>query len=168
MSIMTVFKNLPDIYCYVTIMPLFQYFYTGGKELDKIVKFLNENVVCSLATCKDNVPRATAMEYVMAEGHIIFATDPDSIKARNLKANNKISFSAQNMPLFVTIDGTTETPTEQEIAAYNKTLFERHPEFNDAMAAGMMRPFQYYKIVPKTAYWNDYSAGMPPTEIIEY
>ena len=136
--------------------------------MDKLLKFLNENMVCSLATCSGDVPRATAMEYIMEDGHIIFATDPDSIKAQNLKANNKISFSAHNMPLFVTIDGTTETPTEQEIAAYNKTLFERHPEFKDAMAAGMMHPFQYYKIIPKTVYWNDYSAGMTPSEVIKF
>ena len=136
--------------------------------MDKLQKFLNENVVCSLATCADNVPRATAMEYVMADGHIILATDPDSIKAKNLRANNRISFSVHNMPLFVTIDGVTETPSGQEIDEYNKTLFERHPEFKDAMAAGMMRPFQYYKIVPKTAYWNDYSKGMAPPEVIEY
>ena len=136
--------------------------------MDKILEFLNNNVVCSLATCSGDIPRATAMEYIMANGHIIFATDPDSIKARNLKANNRISFSVHNMPLFVTIDGTTETPTEQEVADYNKTLFERHPEFKDAMAAGMMRPFQYYKIVPKTAYWNDYSKGMTPPEVISY
>ena len=136
--------------------------------MDKVVKFLSKNTVCNLATCAKDIPRATAMEYIVVDEHIIFATAPDSIKAKNLKENNRISFSVHHMPRFVTIDGTTETPAKQEIDAYNKTLFKRHPEFRDAMAAGMMQPFQYYKIVPKTAYWSDYTKGMAPPEIINY
>ena len=81
-----------------------------------------------------------------------------SFKAANLKANNKISFSANAMPKFVTIDGITATPNEDEINTYNKILFERHPEFKEMAERGMMKPFVYY---------NDYSAAMSPTEVIK-
>ena len=98
---------------------------------------------------------------------ILFATNPDSIKANNLRANNKISFSAHAMPKFVTIDGTTTTPTQNEIDEYNKILFARHPEFLEMATQGMMKPFAYFKIVPEVIYYNDYSDGMSPTEIIK-
>ena len=136
--------------------------------MDKVTKFLNDNSVCCLATCSGDTPRASAMEYIMVNGGILFATDANSIKAKNLKANNKISFSAHNMPFFVTIDGTTAVPTDDEIAEFNKILFERHPEFKDMMEHGMMGEFTYYKIIPKIAYYNDFSEGMTLPEVIEY
>lgn len=136
--------------------------------MEKILQFLSENLVCCLATCSNDNPRASAMEYVVMEDNIFFATDGDSIKASNLKANNKISFSAHAMPKFVTIDGTTATPNEGEIDAYNKILFERHPEFKEMAEKGMMKPFVYFKLVPEVVYYNDYSAGMTPPEVIKF
>lgn len=135
--------------------------------MEKVLQFLRENLVCCLATCSNDKPRASAMEYVVVGDNILFATDGDSIKAANLKANNKISFSANAMPKFVTIDGTTSTPNEDEINTYNKILFERHPEFKEMVEKGMMKPFVYFKLVPEVVYYNDYSAGMRPTEVIK-
>lgn len=135
--------------------------------MEKVLKFLRENSVCCLATCSNDKPRASAMEYAVVGDNVLFATDGNSIKAANLKANNKISFSAHSMPKFVTIDGTTTTPKENEIEAYNKILFERHPEFKEMVEKGMMRPFVYFKLIPKVVYYNDYSAGMKPTEVIK-
>lgn len=135
--------------------------------MDKVLQFLKENMVCCLATCANNKPRASAMEYVVVGDQVMFATDGNSMKAVNLAANNKISFSAHAMPKFVTIDGTTASPNEDEINEYNKILFERHPEFKVMVENGMMRPFTYYKLVPEVAYYNDYSTGMKPAEIIK-
>ena len=135
--------------------------------MEKILRFLKENSVCCLATCSNDKPRASAMEYIVLGDNVFFATDGDSIKASNLKANNKISFSAHAMPKFVTIDGTTATPNEDEINAYNKTLFERHPEFNEMVEKGMMKPFVYFRLVPEVVYYNDYSAGMTLPEVIK-
>lgn len=61
--------------------------------MEKVLQFLRENLVCCLATCSNDKPRASAMEYVVVGDNIIFSTDGDSIKAANLKANNRISFS---------------------------------------------------------------------------
>jgi len=135
--------------------------------MEKIFQFLKENLVCCLSTCSNDKPRASAMEYAVIEDNVFFATDGDSIKASNLKENNKISFSAQAMPKFVTIDGTTVTPNEDEINAYNKILFDRHPEFKEMAIKGMMKPFTYFKLVPEIVYYNDYSTGMTPTEVIK-
>lgn len=135
--------------------------------MEKVIKFLKENSVCCLATCSDNKPRASAMEYIVLGDNVFFATDGESVKATNLKANNKISFSANSMPKFVTIDGVTATPNEDEINTYNKILYVRHPEFKEMAEKGMMKPFVYFKLLPEVVYYNDYSAGMSPTEVIK-
>lgn len=135
--------------------------------MDKVLKFLKENVVCTLATCSNNKPRASAMEYGVVGDHVIFATQGSSIKALNLKANNKISFSAYAMPRFLTIDGTTAAADAQEIEAYTGILFARHPEFKELAAQGLMQPFTYYKLIPELIYYNDFSNGMAPVEIIK-
>lgn len=135
--------------------------------MEKVLQFLKENMVCCLATCSNDKPRASAMEYAVVGDSVVFATNGESIKATNLKANNKISFSAHAMPKFVTIDGTTATPSEEEINAYNSILFTRHPEFKEMAEKGMMAPFTFYKLVPEVVYYNDYSAGMSPVEVIK-
>ncbi len=135
--------------------------------MEKVLRFLRENSVCCLATCSNDKPRASAMEYVIIGDNVLFATDGNSIKAGNLKANNKISFSVNAMPKFVTIDGITAAPSADEISAYNKNLFERHPEFKEMVDKGMMKPFVIINLYLKVIYYNDYSAGMSPTEIIK-
>lgn len=135
--------------------------------MEKVLSLLKENMVCSVGTCYGDKPRVSVLEYIMVGDNVIFATDTESIKATNLKFNNRISFSVYAMPLFVTIDGSVTNPTEEEIGIYNNVLFEMHPEFKEMMAKGTMRPVTYYKLVPKTIYYNDYSLGMSPTEITE-
>jgi len=135
--------------------------------MSKVTDFLEQNMVVSLATSAGDKPRCSIMEYVMLDGCMFFATDPDSIKANNLRQNSRVSASVYNMPVFVTVDGAVTAPTQAEIDAYNKVLFERHPEFKDYMTSGVMQPMAYYKLVGETAYYNDYSQGMSPAEIIE-
>ena len=135
--------------------------------MEKVTKFLEDNTECTIATCADDKPRASIVGYVMIEGNLIFATDPDSIKANNLNVNNKISLSICRMPQFVVVDGTTADPTDKEKDTYNKVMFERSPELKQAVETGEMHPFHYYKLVPEIAYYNDYSNGMGPAEIIK-
>ena len=135
--------------------------------MEKVFEFLKKNIVCTVATSSGDMPRASVLEYYMIGNAIIFATDPSSIKANNLKKNNHISMSVHNMPQFVTLDGSVTEPTKAEIEGYTHQLMINHPEFKEMMEKGMMQPFVFYKLVIKTAYWNDYSNGMAPTEIIK-
>ena len=135
--------------------------------MEKILGFLRGNMVCCLATCSNDHPRASAMEYAVVGDNVFFATSGESIKASNLKLNNKISFSAHVMPKFVTIDGTTAAPNESEIAALTIILFERHPQFKEMIEKGIIKPYIFFKLVPEVVYYNDYSAGMTPTEVIK-
>ena len=46
------------------------------------------------------------------------------------------------MHKFVTIDGAIIAPNVDEINAYNKILFQRHPEFKEMVEKGMMKPLR--------------------------
>ena len=122
--------------------------------MEKVIKLLNDNKVCYIATCNNNVPRATPMEYVMVDGSLLFSTRGDTNKDKNLKENNKISLTVNNMPIFVTLNGTTETPSDSEIEKLHKIYFERHPELEEDIKGWTLC---YYKVVPTIVYYTDYS-----------
>jgi len=122
--------------------------------MEKVIKLLNDNNVCYIATCSNNIPRATPMEYVMVDGSLIFSTRGNTNKDKNLKENNRISVAVNNMPIFATIDGTTETPSAEEIEKCNNIYFERHPELEEDIKGWELC---YYKLVPTVAYYSDYS-----------
>jgi len=122
--------------------------------MEKVIELLNDNTVCYIATCSDNVPRATPMEYVIVDGSLIFSTRGNTNKDKNLKANNKISVVVNNMTVFVTINGTTETPTADEITKLHRVYFERHPELEEDIKSWTLT---YYKVIPTIAYYTDYS-----------
>ena len=122
--------------------------------MEKVIKLLNENKVCYIATCSDNVPRAAAMEYVMVNGSLIFSTLGNINKDKNLKANNKISIVVNNTPVFATINGTTETPSAEEIEKCNSVYFERYPELAADIKSWTLH---HYKLIPTVAYYTDHS-----------
>ncbi len=136
--------------------------------MDKVMEFLGKHSICTIATCSNNKPRSSTMEYVIVNGHVHFATNVDSIKANNLKQNNKISLTAHGLPQFVVIDGTVVPATADEIAAYTQVLFERHPERKELIERGIMGTLVHYKLIPEVAYFSDSSAGMAPPEIIKF
>lgn len=138
----------------------------NNNQMKRVIDFLKTNHVMTLASSSGDKPRASVLEYYMVEDAMIFATSLDSIKAVNIKANNRVSVSVHNMPLFVTLDGHTEVPSLSETECYNEQLFVNHPEFKQMIEGGTMDPFVYFKVVVETAYYNDYSAGMAPTEVI--
>lgn len=64
---------------------------------ERITAFLKSCNVCVLATCKDNVPRATPIEYYSKGTTIYVVADPGT-KMANLKANPRISVGIYNTP----------------------------------------------------------------------
>ena len=122
--------------------------------MDKVIKLLNENKICYIATCSDNIPRATPMEYVMVDGSLLFSTRGNTNKDENLRENNKISVAVNDMTVFVTLNGTTATPSADEIEKLHRIYFERHPELEEEIKGWTLH---YYKVVPTVAYYTDYS-----------
>ena len=134
--------------------------------MKKVFDFLKKNFVCAVATSSGDKPRCSIVDYYMAGDSIVIGTSPDSIKANNLKKNPRISMAVHNMPVFLTIDGKVAEATKAEIEEYMKQLFVKRPEFK-AMAQDGMMPFVFYKVAIDTVYYNDFSKGMAPTEVIK-
>jgi len=130
--------------------------------MERVIELLNANKVCYIATCSDDIPRATPMEYVMVDGSLIFSTRGDTRKDQNLKKNNRISVAVNDMPVFVTMDGVTQTPTAEEIEKCNAIYFARHPELAEEIKGWVLC---YYKVVPTVAYYSDYSRDVISEEI---
>lgn len=130
--------------------------------MEKVIKLLNDNTVCYIATCSDNIPRAAPMEYVMVNGSLIFSTIGNTTKDKNLKANNKISITVNNMPVFATINGSTTQPSADEAEECIKIYCKRHPELAEEIK-GMS--LHYYKLVPSVAYYTDYDQDIISEEI---
>ena len=128
--------------------------------MDRLIKLLNENTVCYIATCSDNVPRATPMEYVAVNGSLIFSTRGNTNKDKNLRENNRISVVLHNGDVFATIMGSTTKPSPDEIAECGRIYLERHPELaeeQELVEAIKSGSLNYYKVVPTVAYYSDYS-----------
>ena len=133
--------------------------------MEKAIKFLDGHKLCCMATCSDNTPRASTMEYAMVDGSLIIATEHDSIKIKNINANNKTSIAVGGMPAWAVVDGSIEKASDKETAEYTKVLFERHPEFVEMLEKGHMKPFNCYKLIPKSAYITDLSSGQLVKEV---
>ena len=58
----------------------------------EIVTYLRENNILTLATCKDNMPRATVLEY-RSDGIIIYMGSEGGGKFANLAVNQNVSFT---------------------------------------------------------------------------
>lgn len=59
----------------------------SGNEL----KFIIDNEICRIATCKNNVPHVVPVCYIYKNNNIIFATDYKTKKYNHLITNKRIS-----------------------------------------------------------------------------
>jgi uncharacterized pyridoxamine 5'-phosphate oxidase family protein len=133
-----------------------------GDNMERVLKLLKENKVMTLATSSNDVPRSSIMEYVMVGNTMVFMTNPETTKGKNLAKNNKISLTVGNVPddimqsVYVAIDGTVSDAGKKEIDGYNKELFERYPVFKEYMASPDFK-YKYFKVKFNAA---QYSIGM--------
>jgi uncharacterized pyridoxamine 5'-phosphate oxidase family protein len=151
--------------------------------MNEVLRLLREKTVMHLATCSDNKPRSSIMEYGMVGDSLIFATFPGTIKDWNMKRNPRVSLTVGGTPTYVAIDGTAVDAGPAEIEGLNKILFERHllgmrhqiyanrytnpydkySDFRDMLMDGKMN-LRYYKVIFDTAY---YTHGTGPAEEID-
>ena len=62
--------------------------YTKNEE-----KFLLENEACRMATSHNDIPQIAPVTYIYRDGFFFIATDYNTRKYKNIKANNKIALS---------------------------------------------------------------------------
>jgi nitroimidazol reductase NimA-like FMN-containing flavoprotein (pyridoxamine 5'-phosphate oxidase superfamily) len=58
----------------------------------KIIDFLDEHVICTLATCSENVPRSTPVRY-RNRGLTIYVLAEGGMKVKNIRENPRVSVS---------------------------------------------------------------------------
>ena len=75
-------------------------------------EFLSRHEVCRVATCHDDLPHVVPVSYVLDEGEICFATDYETRKFKNLKANANVAIAidefSKSRNAAVCIQGTAE------------------------------------------------------------
>lgn len=127
--------------------------------MKKVINFLKENDECVMATSSNDKPRASIMTYTIIDDMLVFATNKNSIKAKNLESNPHISLVIQKMPQYMTVDGIVSIATSKEKEEYNRILLIHHPEYKEMLDSGMMESNIYYKVNIETAYFCDMSKG---------
>ncbi|MCL2785719.1 MAG: pyridoxamine 5'-phosphate oxidase family protein [Methanomassiliicoccaceae archaeon] len=148
--------------------------------MDKVLRFLADNRIMTLATSADDVPRASILEYTLVGDPpkrpvMMFSTSPDSIKSKNLDKNPNISFTVGHIPAYLAANGTAREATAEEKEEYiqaqmgvkwgalrstkpkyvedwNEIMMERHPEFKKTMKCGQLK---YYTIKIDTVHYTE-------------
>jgi nitroimidazol reductase NimA-like FMN-containing flavoprotein (pyridoxamine 5'-phosphate oxidase superfamily) len=100
------------------------------KDLEKwIIQFLKKQNMCVLATCGDNVPRATPVEYHSKGTTIYFVGEPGT-KLENIKKNPNVSIG-----IFLPYTG-WDSAKGAQITGKAKIIFrENLTEFKEGLAA---------------------------------
>ena len=94
------------------------------EKMEVIVRFLTSHNMCVLATCANNVPRATPIEYY-SEGTTIYLMTDEGTKLNNIRTNPVVSIGI-NDPLtdWLSIRGIQITGTARLIKDDNPDYWE--------------------------------------------
>jgi len=65
---------------------------TDDELKERILKFLGEQKICTLATCAHNIPRSTPVRY-RSDGFTLYILTEGGGKVRNIMENNSVSVS---------------------------------------------------------------------------
>ena len=65
---------------------------TAEELKERIIKFLGEQKICTLATCENNIPRSTPVRY-RSNGLTLYILTEGGGKVRNIMENNSVSAS---------------------------------------------------------------------------
>lgn len=65
---------------------------TADELKERIIKFLREQKICTLATCANNIPRSTPVRY-RSDGFTLYILTEGGGKVRNIMENNSVSAS---------------------------------------------------------------------------
>jgi len=119
--------------------------------MEKFMELLNSNTVMHLATCSDDKPRSSIMEYVMIGDKLFFGTDPGSIKGKNLAKNKNVSLTVGGMPTYLALDGKVVNAVKKDSEEYFKILFKRYPHFKELVEGGVIK-LKVFRVVMDTVY----------------
>lgn len=107
---------------------------------ERILKFLKEQAMCVIATCKDDVPRATPLEY-FSEGTTLYIAPDPGTKIVNIAANSRISVGIFNDVNPDWPGGDWKRTKGVQITGEAKLLTPDDPEYAHAMEVYNWEPF---------------------------
>lgn len=97
-------------------------------ELEQhISEFLVSHNMCVLATSKDDVPRATPIEY-HSKGTILYMVGDPSTKIRNIRANPQVSIGIHDP-----FDGNWLSVKGIQITGHATLITRENPEYSEAL-----------------------------------
>ncbi len=127
-----------------------------GKELprehlkEKILKFLKKRKVLVLCTCKDNIPRATPLDFYN-EGLDLYMTPTGGAKVENLKTNPIASIGIYTPLSEGEIQGLQITSTKIRF------IYPEDDDYEHARKIVKRKAKMFLKIVPEKIDYLDYS-----------
>jgi len=107
---------------------------------ERILNFLKEQTMCVIATCKEDVPRATPLEY-FSEGTTLYIAPDPGIKIVNIAANPRISVGIYNDVHPDWPGGAWKQIKGVQITGEAKLLIPDDPEYAHAMKVYNWEPF---------------------------
>jgi hypothetical protein len=107
---------------------------------ERILKFLKEQAMCVIATCKDDIPRATPLEY-FSEGTTLYIAPDPGTKIVNIGANPRISVGIFNNVHPDWPAGDWKRTKGIQITGDAMLLIPGDPEYTHAMEVYHWEPF---------------------------
>lgn len=142
-------------------------------QRETIIDLIERESDMTIATlCVDGYPLATTVSYVNDGLALYFGTSPDSVKARNIENDNRVSLTI-NRPyrFWRDIEGVsikaiaTLVNTPDEFRKASQLLFNRYPEVND-FAKAESENVILIRVDPLVISYLNYRKGSGHTEEI--
>jgi len=128
--------------------------------MEKIFKFLDENVEVALATVEDNKPRIRIFQVMKrVEDTFFFATSSQKHVYSQIKENPYVEFTASKDNIFVRVAGKTDFDVDD---AMGKTIYNENPILQRLYAD--YKQLVYFKIVPDALWYFDLTPTPPINE----
>ena len=111
-----------------------------NKLRERIYNFLKEQTMCTIATCKEDVPRATSLEYY-SEGTTLYIAAEPGAKIENIRANPRVSVSIFNDVHPDWPGGAWKRTKGVQITGEATVLTPGDPEYTHAVEVYQWEPF---------------------------
>jgi nitroimidazol reductase NimA-like FMN-containing flavoprotein (pyridoxamine 5'-phosphate oxidase superfamily) len=141
----------------------------------RILRFLKRNVIGSLATCSDNIPRSTPVRFRYDDGFHIYVLTEGGGKLRNVRKNPHVSFSVygtytgfkscRGLQIWGRADIIAPDEGEKYETAYQAMALEEREDLKKIQTSEMPARMPIIKIFPERIRYLSVPEGILNQEI---